>query len=101
MRISVKALLWFSSLAFITVLFLFCCKVSAQTSGSAGTIQGTVTDPSNAVISGAKVEIHNPVSGYLDIRDGWRGQVQHSPTSLSILTISPLTPRDSLHTRRM
>ncbi|MGC2698529.1 MAG: TonB-dependent receptor [Candidatus Angelobacter sp.] len=64
MRISVKALLWFSSLAFITVLFLFCCKVSAQTSGSAGTIQGTVTDQSSAVIPGAKVEIHNPVSGY-------------------------------------
>ena len=31
--------------------------------GNAGTIQGTVTDPSGAVIAGASVTIHNPVSG--------------------------------------
>src|ERR1051326_1565845 len=63
MRISFKAFLWFSSLAFIAAMFLFCFQAFAQTSSS-GTIQGTVTDPTNAVIPGAKVEIHNPVSGY-------------------------------------
>jgi Carboxypeptidase regulatory-like domain len=63
MRISMKALLWVSSLAFITVVFLFCYQAAAQTSTS-GTIQGVVTDPTNAVIAGAKIEIHNPVSGY-------------------------------------
>ena len=31
--------------------------------GNAGTIQGTVTDPSGAVVAGASVTIHNPVSG--------------------------------------
>ncbi len=35
-----------------------------QTTGIAGSITGTVTDPSGAVIPGAKVEISNPVSGY-------------------------------------
>ncbi len=64
MRIPMKMLLWFSSLAFIIVVFLFCYQASAQTSGSSGTIQGVVTDPSGAVIPGATVEIHNPVSGY-------------------------------------
>ncbi|HEY2116119.1 MAG TPA: TonB-dependent receptor, partial [Candidatus Angelobacter sp.] len=63
MRIFMKAALWLSSLALIVVVFLFCYQASAQTSNS-GTIQGVVTDPSNAVIAGAKVEIHNPVSGY-------------------------------------
>jgi hypothetical protein len=64
MRISMKALLLFSSLTFVTIVFLFCYQASAQTSGSSGTIQGTVTDPTGAVVAGAKVQIHNPVSGY-------------------------------------
>jgi len=64
MRISMKALLWLSSLGFIAVVFLFCYQAAAQTSGSSGTIQGVVMDPSKAVVAGAKVEIHNPVSGY-------------------------------------
>jgi Carboxypeptidase regulatory-like domain len=63
MRFSIKALLWFSSLAFIAAMFLFCYQAFAQTANS-GTIQGTVTDPTNAVVPGAKVEIRNPVSGY-------------------------------------
>ena len=43
---------------------LFGCGVlSAQSVGS-GTIRGTVLDPSNAAIKGAKVTIHNPVSHY-------------------------------------
>src|SRR6266853_3788808 len=63
MRISMKAVLLFSSIIFVSVVLLFCVQASAQTSSS-GTIQGVVTDPSNAVIAGAKVQIHNPVSGY-------------------------------------
>jgi hypothetical protein len=63
MRISMKALLWASSLAFIAVVFLFCYRAAAQTSSS-GTIQGVVTDQTNAVVAGAQVHIQNPVSGY-------------------------------------
>jgi hypothetical protein len=64
MRIFMKALLWLSSLAFVLVIFTLCHQASAQTSSNSGTVQGLVTDPSNAVIAGAKVQIHNPVSGY-------------------------------------
>jgi hypothetical protein len=52
-----------SSLALIAIAFLFCYDISAQTSTS-GTIQGAVTDQTNAVVPGATVEIRNPVSGY-------------------------------------
>jgi Carboxypeptidase regulatory-like domain/TonB-dependent Receptor Plug Domain len=43
----------------------FAATSPAQT-GTSGTITGTVTDPTGAVIAGAKVTIHNPVSGYED-----------------------------------
>jgi hypothetical protein len=36
----------------------------AQSGGSSGSINGTVTDPTGAVIPNATVEIHNPVSSY-------------------------------------
>ena len=36
----------------------------AQATGNSGTVSGTVTDPTGAVIPGAKVTIHNPVSQY-------------------------------------
>ena len=62
MRISARAVLFLSSLAFIVTVFLFCLQASAQS--SAGIIQGVLTDPTNAVVPGATVEIHNPVSGY-------------------------------------
>jgi hypothetical protein len=62
MRISLKAVLLFSSLIFVSVVLFFCVHASAQT--SSGTLQGVITDPSNAVVPGAKIEIHNPVSGY-------------------------------------
>jgi hypothetical protein len=39
-------------------------SLAAQSSGSSGTISGTVADPSGAVIPGAKVTILNPVSGF-------------------------------------
>src|SRR5581483_3560512 len=64
MRISMKTLLWASSLVFISVIFLFCYAANAQTSGNSGTIQGVVTDQTNAVVAGAQIQIHNPVSGY-------------------------------------
>ena len=51
--------------AFIVV---FCLALGlhsyAQSGGSSGSINGTVLDPSGAVVANAKVEIHNPVSGF-------------------------------------
>jgi hypothetical protein len=38
--------------------------LAAQATGTSGTVAGTVTDLSGAVIPGAKVEIHNIVTGY-------------------------------------
>lgn len=36
----------------------------AQSLGNAGTIQGTVVDPSGAAVAGADVSVHNPITGY-------------------------------------
>ena len=44
-------------------VFLYAACVFAQ-SGNSGTINGVVKDPSGAVVTGATVSIHNPVSGY-------------------------------------
>jgi Carboxypeptidase regulatory-like domain/TonB-dependent Receptor Plug Domain len=47
----------------VLCLMAVAVRTSAQT-GSSGTIGGTVTDPSGAVVAKATVTIHNPVSGY-------------------------------------
>src|SRR5215469_3276565 len=60
MRISFRGALAFAA-CLLCVIFAAGFPLSAQTFGS---IQGTVTDPSNAVIPGATVEIQNPVSGF-------------------------------------
>ena len=44
-------------------VFLHAGLLFAQ-SGNSGTINGMVKDPSGAVVAGAEVSIHNPVSGY-------------------------------------
>jgi hypothetical protein len=36
----------------------------AQSVGNSGSVNGTVVDPTGAVVAGAQVEIRNPVSGY-------------------------------------
>ncbi len=48
----------------ISVLFLTLAPCGAQSLGNAGTIDGTVTDPSGAAVSGAQVTAHNAVTGY-------------------------------------
>ena len=45
--------------ALSAILLLLCAGLSAQTTISTGSIQGTVTDSSGAVLSGAKVTITN------------------------------------------
>lgn len=56
---------------FLIVLFglssftaVFAAPPPAQSMGSAGTISGTVTDPSGAVVAGASVSVHNKVTGF-------------------------------------
>ena len=43
----------------ITVVLVASTSIHAQTTIATGSIQGTVTDPSGAVVSGAKVSIRN------------------------------------------
>lgn len=50
-------------LAFLLIFFVLGARSYAQSINS-GTITGTVTDPSGAVVSGATVEIGNAITGY-------------------------------------
>lgn len=49
---------------FVAFLLGFSRVACAQSVGSAGAIHGVVCDPTGAVVPGASVGIHNPVSGY-------------------------------------
>ena len=53
-----------SVLIAITVFVSFSSSLTAQSVGSAGTVQGKVLDPSGAVVPNAVVEIQNPVTGF-------------------------------------
>ncbi len=55
----------------LAVLLLFGClflmfpaRSRAQSSGTAGTVEGNVFDPDGKAVVGAAIELHNPVSGY-------------------------------------
>jgi hypothetical protein len=50
-------------IAIFAVTFL-AAVASAQSVGNSGSINGSVTDPTGAVVANAKVEIRNPVSGF-------------------------------------
>lgn len=49
---------------FVAVWIAFSFPIAAQSLGNTGTIEGTVTDPSGAVVANAEIMIHNVVSGY-------------------------------------
>jgi len=49
---------------FLLTTLLFVGYAAYAQSGSSTSITGTVVDPSGAVITGAPVEVHNPVSGF-------------------------------------
>src|SRR6266404_2504049 len=50
--------------AFAFLMLLSFGVQSYAQSISSGTVTGTVADPSGAVVSGAAVEIRNPITGY-------------------------------------
>jgi Carboxypeptidase regulatory-like domain len=52
------------SLFLLFSIVLAASSLRAQSLGNAGTIAGTVVDPSGAVVANADVSVHNPVSGY-------------------------------------
>src|SRR5438270_909775 len=62
LHVFARAFARISSSIFFLVIILSAFAI-AQSGGSSGTISGTVVDPSGAVVSGATVNVHNPVSG--------------------------------------
>jgi Carboxypeptidase regulatory-like domain len=52
------------SATFLLTIFLVLSVVAHAQSGSSTSITGTVVDPSGAVVTNARVEVRNPVSGF-------------------------------------
>src|ERR1700709_2278530 len=50
--------------AILVVLSLTASVLFAQSAGNSGTINGSITDSSGAIVAGATISIKNPVSGY-------------------------------------
>ena len=48
----------------VVPIFLASGLAFAQSLGNAGTVKGTVLDPSGAVVAGAQIRLTNPVTGY-------------------------------------
>src|SRR6202140_4201119 len=55
---------WARLAALAAVVLSLAATAVAQSAGNSGSIDGTVTDPTGAVVSTARVEIRNPVSGF-------------------------------------
>jgi type 1 fimbria pilin len=62
MRSSNKS--WLAAAMVAVAVVLSAGAAKAQSGGSSASISGTVLDPSDAVVANARVEIHNPVSGF-------------------------------------
>ena len=79
---------WSLAVCVSALCFLFCTlspMLHAQTTISTGSIQGLVTDPSGAVVSGAKISIHNKATGRV---------ITATSTSAGAYTSGALTPGD-------
>jgi hypothetical protein len=55
---------WLAAAMVAVAVVLSAGTANAQSGGSSGSINGSVLDPSGAVVANAKVEIHQAVSGY-------------------------------------
>ena len=78
-------------------LSLLCSGIpifAQSSSGTSGTVRGTVLDPSGAAIVGAAVDIRNPVSGYVRnaVTDG-QGKFQFENLPFNPYHVSSVAPK--------
>ena len=67
----------------ISSTFFLAAPARSQSLGNAGTVDGSVVDPSGAAISKAEIQIHNPVSGYS------QSTISANDGSFHLINISP------------
>src|SRR3954453_13622133 len=60
----VNSIVRLASLWSVGLLVCMASGLQAQSLGNAGTVEGTIMDPSGAAVPNAAVAVHNPVTGY-------------------------------------
>ena len=48
----------------VVLVLAFASAAHSQSLGTAGTVEGTIVDPSGAVITNAQVALRNPITGF-------------------------------------
>ena len=84
--------------AILVVLSLTASVLFAQSAGNSGSINGTITDASGAVLPGADVTIRNPVSGYSrETKSDAGGHYQFTNVPLNPYHVEVRTPGFAIH----
>ncbi len=84
--------------AIVVVLSLTASFLFAQSAGNSGTINGTITDATGAILSGATVTINNPVSGYSrETKSDAGGHYQFTNVPFNPYHVEVRTPGFAIH----
>jgi len=84
--------------AILVVLSLTTSVSFAQSAGNSGSIHGTITDVTGAIISGATVTINNPVSGFSrETTSDASGNYQFTNVPLNPYHVEVRTPGFAIH----
>src|SRR5258706_2795707 len=91
----IKTILQFCLVAIFAVL-----PVGAQSLGNAGTVDGTVVDPSGGLVSNAEVILHNVVTGYTQsARSGTDGTFRLNNIPLGVHHLEVKAPGFNTYTQ--
>jgi carboxypeptidase family protein len=84
--------------AILVILSLIASVSFAQSAGNSGSIHGTITDATGAIISGAAVTINNPVSGYSrETKSDASGNYQFTNVPLNPYHVEVRIPGFAIH----
>ncbi len=83
-----RSVLLLTAFLYFALLLIFGFRAQAQTSGNSGTIQGTVTDPTGAVVPKAKLSPQSRERVCADGDHGRHGKIHYSQRFFQTLIVT-------------